>query len=61
MIVCCADDKDENFNVIYINDKFKPEEWHTFEVGTTHFNDDALRRTGAWHLSIRLTFRRGCD
>lgn len=37
---------DESFHVIYINDKIKREEWKTFSVGQTRFNDDALRRAG---------------
>jgi hypothetical protein len=34
--------------VIYINEKVKLEEWHTFEVGKTRFNDEALRQAGTW-------------
>ncbi|OAA44125.1 hypothetical protein NOR_03853 [Metarhizium rileyi] len=37
---------DENFDVIYTNEMIKREEWRTFEVGETRFNDDALRRAG---------------
>jgi len=37
---------DENFHVIYINEKIKREEWRTFEVGKTRFNDQAIRKTG---------------
>ncbi|KAJ3499364.1 hypothetical protein NLG97_g407 [Lecanicillium saksenae] len=37
---------DENFHVIYINGKINREEWKTFSVGQTRFNDDALRRAG---------------
>ncbi|KAE9972010.1 hypothetical protein BLS_004209 [Venturia inaequalis] len=37
---------DENFDVIYINEKVVREEWHTFEVGKTRFNDEALRQAG---------------
>ncbi|KAJ2965551.1 hypothetical protein NQ176_g10561 [Zarea fungicola] len=37
---------DENFHIIYTNEKVKREEWKTFTVGQTRFNDDALRRTG---------------
>lgn len=37
---------DEHLDVIYINENFKKEEWTTFEVGKTHFNDEALRQTG---------------
>ncbi|KAF2093000.1 hypothetical protein NA57DRAFT_49095 [Rhizodiscina lignyota] len=35
---------DEHLDVIYINEMIKPEEWHTFEVGRTRFNDEALRQ-----------------
>jgi hypothetical protein len=35
--------KDEHLDVIYINEKIKLEEWHTYEVGYTTFNDAALR------------------
>ncbi|KAF7544177.1 hypothetical protein G7Z17_g10157 [Cylindrodendrum hubeiense] len=38
--------KDENFDVIYTNAKINREEWHTFKVGETRFNDDATRRAG---------------
>jgi hypothetical protein len=41
---------DENFDIIYTNAKIDPKEWHTFPVGETKFNDDALRRTGKHHL-----------
>ncbi|KAH7017013.1 hypothetical protein EDB80DRAFT_704021 [Ilyonectria destructans] len=37
---------DENFDVIYTNEKVNREEWHTFKVGETRFNDDAIRRAG---------------
>ncbi|KAF8157327.1 hypothetical protein K438DRAFT_1942756 [Mycena galopus ATCC 62051] len=37
---------DENLNIIYLNERIKPDEWHTFEVGSTRFNDEALRRAG---------------
>ncbi|KAK7226885.1 hypothetical protein V2G26_014888 [Clonostachys chloroleuca] len=37
---------DENFHVIYTNAKIVREEWKTFSVGQTGFNDDAIRRTG---------------
>ncbi|OAR01214.1 hypothetical protein LLEC1_00170 [Akanthomyces lecanii] len=37
---------DESFHVIYINDRIKRDEWKTFSVGQTRFNDDALRRAG---------------
>ncbi|KAF2432519.1 hypothetical protein EJ08DRAFT_677439 [Tothia fuscella] len=37
---------DEHLDVIYINEKVKRDEWKTFEVGRTRFNDEALRQTG---------------
>ncbi|KAK1762302.1 hypothetical protein QBC33DRAFT_552243 [Phialemonium atrogriseum] len=37
---------DEHLDVIYINEKVVREEWHTFEVGKTKFNDEALRQAG---------------
>ncbi|KAJ6442563.1 proline oxidase PrnD [Purpureocillium lavendulum] len=37
---------DESFHVIYTNEKIKREEWQTFSVGETRFNDDAVRRAG---------------
>ncbi|KAG5943169.1 hypothetical protein E4U53_007076 [Claviceps sorghi] len=37
---------DENFDVIYTNERIKREEWRTFKVGETRFNDDATRRAG---------------
>ncbi|CAK7266372.1 hypothetical protein SEPCBS57363_002054 [Sporothrix epigloea] len=37
---------DEHLDVIYINEGVVTGEWHTFEVGKTHFNDEALRQTG---------------
>lgn len=39
---------DENFDIIYTNAKVDPQEWRTFPVGETRFNDDALRRTGEY-------------
>lgn len=36
--------QDERLDVIYINEKINREEWHTFEVGKTRFNDEALRQ-----------------
>lgn len=42
------DVKDENLDVIYINEKIKRDEWHTFEVGQTRFNDEALRQAGEY-------------
>ncbi|KAL1860400.1 hypothetical protein VTK73DRAFT_7367 [Phialemonium thermophilum] len=35
---------DEHLDVIYINEKINREEWHTYEVGKTRFNDEALRQ-----------------
>jgi len=37
---------DEHLDVIYINEEIDREEWHTFEVGKTRFNDEALRQAG---------------
>ncbi|KAF9878281.1 cytochrome P450 [Colletotrichum karsti] len=37
---------DENFHVIYTNERYKRDEWRTFPVGETRFNDDAIRRAG---------------
>ncbi|KAM5343401.1 hypothetical protein ACJ41O_011938 [Fusarium nematophilum] len=37
---------DESFDVIYTNEKVNREEWRTFKVGETRFNDDATRRAG---------------
>ncbi|TDZ53804.1 hypothetical protein CTRI78_v006749 [Colletotrichum trifolii] len=37
---------DEKFHVIYTNERIKREEWRTFPVGETRFNDEALRRAG---------------
>ncbi|KAL2211433.1 hypothetical protein CC79DRAFT_1266920 [Sarocladium strictum] len=37
---------DENFDVIYTNEKVKREEWRTFEVGETRFNDYAVKQAG---------------
>lgn len=38
--------KDEGLDVIYTNAKIDKEEWHTFEVGKTRFNDEALKQAG---------------
>ncbi|OBT70418.1 hypothetical protein VE03_00023 [Pseudogymnoascus sp. 23342-1-I1] len=35
---------DEHLDVIYINEEIVNDEWHTYEVGTTRFNDEALRQ-----------------
>jgi hypothetical protein len=55
-----SDWQDENFDVIYTNEKVNREEWRTFEVGETRFNDDAVRRAGKLDLSplSRLSFLR---
>ncbi|PNY27608.1 Uncharacterized protein TCAP_02468 [Tolypocladium capitatum] len=37
---------DENLDVIYTNEKINRDEWRTFSVGETRFNDDAVRRAG---------------
>jgi len=37
---------DENLDVIYTNEVLKPDMWHTFSVGKTRFNDEALRQAG---------------
>ncbi|KAF2667224.1 hypothetical protein BT63DRAFT_442198 [Microthyrium microscopicum] len=37
---------DEHLDVIYINEKINKADWHTFEVGHTRFNDEALRHAG---------------
>ncbi|KAF2490688.1 hypothetical protein BU16DRAFT_530330 [Lophium mytilinum] len=37
---------DEHLDVIYINEKINRAEWHTFSVGKTRFNDEALRQAG---------------
>ncbi|KAF4946138.1 hypothetical protein FGADI_11416 [Fusarium gaditjirri] len=39
---------DESFDVIYTNAKIERDEWRTFPVGETRFNDDALRRAGEY-------------
>ena len=44
--------QDEHLDVIYINEKLKHEEWHTFEVGKTAFNDEALRQAGECYCSF---------
>ncbi|KAK3689150.1 hypothetical protein B0T22DRAFT_513309 [Podospora appendiculata] len=37
---------DEHLDVIYINEKINRDEWHTFEIGKTRFNDQALLHAG---------------
>ncbi|KAK6222126.1 hypothetical protein QIS74_04381 [Colletotrichum tabaci] len=45
---------DEDFHVIYTNERYKRDEWRTFTVGETRFNDDAIRRAGEYVIqSIR--------
>jgi hypothetical protein len=39
---------DEDLNVIYINEKINREEWHTFDVGVTRFNDEALKQASQY-------------
>lgn len=40
---------DEHFDVIYINEPFNRDEWHTFDVGKTRFSDQALAEAGKHH------------
>lgn len=52
---------DEHFDVIYINETFNRDEWHTFEVGKTRFSDQALAEAGKHYCWVatrrcRLTF-----
>lgn len=35
---------DEHLDVIYTNERILREDWHTFEVGKTSFNDEAIRQ-----------------
>ncbi|KAK4102638.1 hypothetical protein N658DRAFT_343826 [Parathielavia hyrcaniae] len=37
---------DERLDIIYINGRIDREEWRTFVVGETRFNDEALRQAG---------------
>lgn len=37
---------DEHLDIIYINEKLNRDEWHTFEIGKTRFNDEGLRQAG---------------
>lgn len=41
---------DEHFDIIYINETFNRDEWHTFEVGKTRFSDQALAEAGKHHF-----------
>lgn len=47
--------QDEQFTVIYINEKINRDEWHTFEVGKTRFNDEALRQAGKFCSDLMLS------
>lgn len=38
--------QDENLDVIYTNEVLERDLWHTFSVGKTRFNDEALRQAG---------------
>lgn len=37
---------DENLDIIYVNGRVDQEQWQTFRVGETRFNDEALRQAG---------------
>ncbi|KAH6622840.1 hypothetical protein F5144DRAFT_581616 [Chaetomium tenue] len=37
---------DENLDIIYVNGRVDAEQWRTFRVGETRFNDEALRQAG---------------
>ncbi|ORY18650.1 hypothetical protein BCR34DRAFT_553968 [Clohesyomyces aquaticus] len=37
---------DEDFHVIYTNERVDTQQWMKFQVGETTFNDDAIRRSG---------------
>jgi hypothetical protein len=37
---------DERLDIIYVNGRVDGEEWRTFRVGETRFNDEALRQAG---------------
>ncbi|KAK5168002.1 uncharacterized protein LTR77_006569 [Saxophila tyrrhenica] len=43
---------DENLDVIYFNEAFKPEEWTVFDVGKTRFNDQALRKASIMTIHL---------
>lgn len=38
--------QDEHLDVVYNNETLNRDDWHTFEVGKTRFNDEALRQAG---------------
>lgn len=46
---------DEHLDVIYVNGRADAEQWRTFAVGETRFNDEALRRTGTFFFWTSLT------
>lgn len=50
--------QDEDFHVIYINEVLDRKDWHTFEVGKTRFNDEAVRQAG-WFLAIWMLGEKG--
>ncbi|KAF3356067.1 hypothetical protein VdG1_06805 [Verticillium dahliae VDG1] len=49
---------DENFHVIYTNEKVTREGWRTFKVGQTRFNDDAVRRAGESFVPLVIVMAR---
>lgn len=49
--------KDEHLDVIYINEKVDWAEWHTYEVGHTTFNDEALRESAEMTIYNMRTAR----
>lgn len=36
--------------MVYTNETLNREDWHTFEVGKTRFNDEALREASKSYL-----------
>lgn len=48
---------DEKLDVIYTNAKINREEWHTFEVGKSRFNDEALKQAGDMTIFAMRTKR----
>ncbi|KIW30199.1 uncharacterized protein PV07_05959 [Cladophialophora immunda] len=48
---------DEHLDIIYINERLKPAEWHTFVVGKTRFNDEALRQASEMTIHQMRTKR----
>lgn len=49
-VSCCGCCQDEHLDVIYINENLNRDEWHTFEVGKTRFNDEAMRQASKFPL-----------